>query len=63
MTKIYNTIGCLREIKSDLIKNKITEFTSVKELIRFQNNYSELRNQIILNHTLLIEQEKNNENY
>ncbi|MBG7611549.1 NERD domain-containing protein [Polaribacter sp. BAL334] len=60
MTKIHNTIGCLREIKSDLIKNKITEFTSVKELIRFQNNYLEQRNQIILNHTLLIEQEKNN---
>jgi hypothetical protein len=60
MTKIHNTIGCLTSIKSDLIKNNITEFTSVKDLISFLNNYSELRNQIILNHTLLIEDEKNN---
>ncbi len=60
MTKIHNTIGCLTSIKSDLIKNNITEFTSVKELISFQYNYSELRNQIILNHTLLIEEEKGN---
>lgn len=60
MCKVYNTIGCLTNIKSDLHEQNIYDFKSVKELLNFQKNYTDLRNNIISEHKLLIEQEKKN---
>jgi hypothetical protein len=59
MCKVYNSIGSLTTIKSHLQKHNVNEFKSLNELINFQKNYSVTRQQIISNHTLLIEQEKN----
>lgn len=59
MCKVYNQIGSLTEIKWHLRKHNVDEFKSVNELINFQKNYSVLRKQIISNHNIQIEQEKN----
>ncbi len=60
MCKVYNTIGCLTNIKSHLHEQRIYDFKSVKELIYFQKNYATIRENIISEHELLIEQEKKN---
>jgi len=59
MCKVYNSIGSLTAIKSHLREHNVNEFKSLNELINFQKNYSVTRQQIISNHSLLIEQEKN----
>jgi len=59
MCKVYNTIGCLTAIRSHLREHNINEYTSLNEIINFQNNYSIAREQIISNHQLLIKEEKN----
>ena len=59
MCKVYNQIGSLTAIKSHLREHSVNEYKSVSELINFQKNYPVLRQQIISNHKLLIEQEKN----
>jgi len=59
MCKIYNEVGCLTAIKSHLHKHKLDEFKSLNELIDFQKNYAVSRQEIILYHKFLIEQEKN----
>ena len=59
MCKVYNQIGCLTTIKSHLHEHNVNEYKSLNELINFQNNYSVTRQQIISNHQLLVEQEKN----
>jgi hypothetical protein len=59
MCKVYNSIGSLTAIKSHLRDHDVNEFKSLNELINFQKNYSVTRQQIISNHSLLIEQEKN----
>jgi hypothetical protein len=58
MCKIYNQIGSLTTIKTHLHEHNVNEYKSVSELINFQKNYSDVRQQIISNHKLLIEQEK-----
>lgn len=58
MCKVYNEIGCLTEIKSRLRAHNIHEYKSLNEVIKFRDNYSSSRKQIVLNHELLIEQEK-----
>jgi phosphopantetheine adenylyltransferase len=58
MCKIYNTIGSLTTIKSQLDRNNIDDFKSVKELIDFQKTYNFKRQEIISYHTNLITQEK-----
>ena len=60
MCKVYNTIGCLTNIKSHLHEQGIYDFKSVKELIRFQKNYADVRKNIISEHEVLIAQEKKN---
>lgn len=45
-------------MKAHLRCNNIHDFTSLKEVLNFQKNFSALRNQIITNHEQLIEQEK-----
>lgn len=59
MCKVYNSIGSLRVIKTHLHENNINEFKSLNELINFQNNFSIAYKQIISDHNVLIEQEKN----
>ena len=59
MCKVYNSIGSLTAIRSHLREHNINEFKSLNELIKFQSNYSVARQQIILDHSHLIEQEKN----
>lgn len=58
MCKVYNEIGCLKDIKSHLYSHGLYEYNSVKELINFQSNYPHLRQEIISNHVLSIEHEK-----
>jgi hypothetical protein len=58
MCNVYNPIGTLTTIRNHLRKNNINEFKSLNELINFQKNYTAIHQQIILNHTHLIEQEK-----
>lgn len=59
MCKIYNTIGSLTTIKTHLRENNIVDFTSVKQLIAFQLNFTVQRQKINSAHELLIEQERN----
>ena len=58
MCKVYNQIGSLTTIKSHLSNYYINDFNSVNELITFQRNYSATKQQLISNHSILIEQEK-----
>jgi hypothetical protein len=59
MCKVYNQVGSLSVIKSQLEKNGIREFKAVNELLAFQKNFPEIRQQIVSTHTLLLEQERN----
>jgi hypothetical protein len=63
MCKVYNPIGSLTTIKSHLHEHNVNEYKSLNDLINFQKNYSAARQQIISNHKLLVEQEKNALNY
>ncbi|PZX94445.1 hypothetical protein DOS84_05375 [Flavobacterium aquariorum] len=58
MCKVFNTIGCLNYIQYHLNNHNIDEFNSINELINFQRDYHFTQQQIISNHTRLIEQEK-----
>jgi len=62
MCKVYNSIGSLTAIKSHLHEHNVNEYKSLNELIAFQKNYSIARQQIISNHKLLVEKEKNSLN-
>lgn len=59
MSKIYNTIGSLTTLKSHLEENNIYDFKSLKEVIDFQSSFTTSRQQLILQHKNLIEEEKN----
>ncbi|MFN8283584.1 MAG: nuclease-related domain-containing protein [Chitinophagales bacterium] len=59
MCKVYNQIGSLTAVKSHLHNHNVYDFKSINELIAFQKNYSNEQLQIISNHTILIEKEKN----
>ncbi len=58
MCKVYNQVGSLITIKNHLREHNIDEFKSVKQVIGFQESYATVRQQIISDHILLIEQEK-----
>ena len=58
MCKVYNQIGSLTTIKSHLRNYHINDFNSLNELITFQKNYTVTQQQLISNHSILIEQEK-----
>ncbi|MEC5165454.1 hypothetical protein RCH18_001182 [Flavobacterium sp. PL11] len=58
MCKVYNTIGSLTAVKSYLHQHKINQFKSLKEVINFQKNYTNSRQKLFLDHTLLINQER-----
>ncbi|MDQ8015282.1 MAG: hypothetical protein REI96_22740, partial [Flavobacterium nitrogenifigens] len=58
MCKIYNTVGSLTTLKSELDRNKISDFKSLKEVMVFQDSYPNHIQQLISHHKNLIEQEK-----
>lgn len=58
MCRVYNTIGSLTFIQSHLVRNDFDEFNSLEELINFQKNYHFKKQNVISNHTLLIQNEK-----
>lgn len=58
MCKTYNSIGSLTAIKSRLNGQFIDDFKSVKDLIDFKQNYSNHKQEIISDHTHLLNQEK-----
>ena len=58
MCKVYNQIGSLTTIKSHLCKYNLDDFNSLNELITFQRNYSATQQQLISNHSIIIDQEK-----
>ncbi len=60
MCKVYNQVGSLAVIKTELYKNGIKDFKSINDLISFQKNFSASRQQIVLNSSLLIRQEQEN---
>jgi len=58
MCKVYNPVGSLRVIKQYLHQRNIYDFNSLKELVVFKENYSTYRENIISDHKLLIEKER-----
>lgn len=58
MCKVYHIVGSLKTVKYHLERNNITDFSSVNELLSFQKNYQDLREQVYRTHKLMIEQEK-----
>ena len=58
MCKVHNSVGCLTAIKTHLKRHNINDFNSLNEVLNFQKNFSNLRQQIISNHEHLIENEK-----
>ncbi|MCF6132255.1 nuclease-related domain-containing protein [Flavobacterium wongokense] len=58
MCRVYNKVGCLNAIQYHLVKNNLDDFNSLDELINFQKDYHITEKQVVLNHTLLIQQEK-----
>ena len=57
MCTIYNSIGSLTTLKKHLDWYRI-DFKSLKEIIDFQNSYLTLKQQIITDHQILIDQER-----
>lgn len=62
MCQIYNNIGSLTTLKSNLVNSNIHDFKSLKEVIDFQSSYPACRQQLIAKHENFIEQEKINLN-
>lgn len=58
MSKIYNTIGSLKTLKSHLLRDHIYDFKSLKEVFDFQNTFEISRQQLISHHENLIDEEK-----
>ncbi|HZV70406.1 MAG TPA: nuclease-related domain-containing protein [Saprospiraceae bacterium] len=58
MCKIYNQVGSLTAIKNHLQNHKINDFHSVNEILTFQKNYLDTRQQLVSSSTALIKQEK-----
>jgi hypothetical protein len=57
MARIYNTIGSLTTLKSNLAANNISDFKSLKEVIDFQSSFDISRTQLITHHKNLIDEE------
>ncbi|WP_396193374.1 nuclease-related domain-containing protein [Flavobacterium sp.] len=58
MSSIHNTIGSLKTIQIELVNNNIDDFQSIDELIAFKKEYHIIKQNIIENHNLLIQNEK-----
>lgn len=59
MCQIHNPVGSLTSLKNHLAANNINNFKSLNEVIEFRNSYASLRQQIIKDHEILVENEKN----
>ena len=59
MCRIYNKVGSLTTLKLRLEENNIHDFKSLKEVMDFQKNYSNIRQELICHHENLIKEEKN----
>ncbi len=62
MCRVYNQIGSLTAIQSHLRLHNINDYSSTKDLIYFRNNFQAYRQNILLEHKVLIEEEKINLN-
>lgn len=58
MSRIYNTVGSLKSLKSHLENNNIFDFKTLKEVIDFQSSFAITRQQLISHHKNLIEEEQ-----
>lgn len=58
MCNVYRPVGALSAIKLHLQQNNVVGFNSVNELLAFQKNYSDSRQQIISTHEIVISDEK-----
>src|SRR5690606_16292575 len=58
MCNIYNTIGSLNYIKAHLEQRKISDFKSIKDILEFQKNYHQLKENVLLEHREKINREK-----
>lgn len=58
MSKIHNTIGSLKTIQMELVKNNIDDFHSIDELTAFKKEYPIIKQNIIEKHKELIQNEK-----
>lgn len=58
MCTIYNSVGCLTELKALLKKHRIKGLDSLKDIIEISDSYFLLRTQIISQHEEQIEKEK-----
>ncbi len=59
MCQIHNPVGSLTSLKNHLAANNINDFKSLNEVIEFRNSYPTHRQQIINDHEVRIENEKN----
>lgn len=58
MCKIHNTIGALKTIQIELVKNNIDDFQSIEELIAFKKEYQTIEQNVIQKYNLIIQNEK-----
>lgn len=58
MSRIYNTIGSLKAIQIELVKNNIDNFKTIEELLAFKKEYPVTQQNIIRKHNVLIQNEK-----
>lgn len=58
MCRVFNTIGSLSDIQVKLVRNDIDNFTSLQELLNFENEYQSLKEALILEHSKIVEDEK-----
>jgi hypothetical protein len=59
LCRIYNKVGSLTTLKLRLEENNIHDFKSLKEVMDFQKNYPNIRQELICHHENLIKEEKN----
>lgn len=58
MCKIHNTIGSLKTIQIELVKNNIDDFQSIEDLITFKKEYQTIEENIIQKHNRIVQNEK-----
>lgn len=58
MPRIYNKIGSLTALKQELSAHNIHDFHSLKEVLDFKHSFPSIRDQLIVRHRKMIEEEK-----
>ncbi len=59
MSKVYQTIGSLKQVKAHLDQHGLSEFSSLQDVIRFHQQFEFKRQAVIAQHSDFIKQEKN----